>query len=51
VHARGSAERSLSDADLEEKLTASARIGGISADVHALIEAVWALDQARTSPR
>jgi 2-methylcitrate dehydratase PrpD len=48
MHARGSAEQPLSDADLEDKLVACARIGGARADMRPLIDAVWSLDAAPT---
>jgi 2-methylcitrate dehydratase PrpD len=46
MHARGSAEQPLSDADLEDKLVACARIGGVQGDMRPLVDAVWSLDAA-----
>jgi 2-methylcitrate dehydratase PrpD len=46
-HARGSAARPLTDADLEAKLVELASFGGLRRDVRPLIEAVWGLDRAQ----
>ena len=43
-HPRGSAERPLSDAELDAKYRANAAIGGTTADVESQIAALWALD-------
>jgi 2-methylcitrate dehydratase PrpD len=45
-HPRGSAERPLSDAELDAKYRANAAIGGTTADVESQIAALWALDRS-----
>ena len=49
LHARGSAERPLADADLEAKLRSLADAGGSGCDAEAIIARLWALDTARDS--
>ena len=45
-HARGGAERPLTDADLERKLKDLNEYGGTGCDADALIEAIWSLERA-----
>jgi 2-methylcitrate dehydratase PrpD len=49
AHARGSVERPLSDAELEQKLIALAASGCPGLDVKPLIAALWSLDRAETA--
>ncbi|NNM72931.1 MmgE/PrpD family protein [Enterovirga aerilata] len=44
LHARGSAERPLSDADLESKARMAVAAGGTGCDAERIIEALWRLD-------
>lgn len=46
VHPRGSFERPMSDAELEEKFRENAAIGGFSDRAEAAVAAVWGLDTA-----
>jgi len=48
LHARGSLQEPLSDAELEAKLLECARQGGRNCDPDRLIAAVWSLDGAET---
>ncbi|MCC7346663.1 MAG: MmgE/PrpD family protein [Variibacter sp.] len=45
-YARGSAQRPMTDGEIEQKLRANARLWDPDASRDALVEAVWALDQA-----
>ncbi|WP_375459453.1 MmgE/PrpD family protein [uncultured Enterovirga sp.] len=45
-HARGSLEKPLSDAEIEDKLRELARLGAPGLDPAPLIDAVWALDRS-----
>jgi len=46
LHARGSAEKPLSDAEIEAKTRENVRLGPPGADAEALIAAVWQLEAA-----
>jgi 2-methylcitrate dehydratase PrpD len=46
LHPRGSFERPMSDAELEEKFRDNADIGGFADRADAAIAALWALDAA-----
>jgi len=45
--ARGSLAKPLEDGEIEDKLRALCRYGGVNIDVERLIEAVWTLDQTK----
>jgi 2-methylcitrate dehydratase PrpD len=47
LHARGSAERPMSDADLEEKTRRLAAHGSPSCDIGCVIDLAWRIDQLR----
>lgn len=46
LHAHGSIEAPLSDAQLETKFRDNARLGGSGCDVDAALTALWGLDDA-----
>jgi 2-methylcitrate dehydratase PrpD len=46
MHARGSLELPMTDAEIEQKVRALASIGGPGCDIDRVIEAIWRLDRA-----